>query len=187
QLASPPRGQGANAAAAGFVVADQFENAVACTFTMNRLFGAGRMAEGTGILLAAPPRSPDDGTTALNAVIVANPDSRRFRLAATAAGGPAGTTVLARLLLDTLAGGLPLSEAVAAPRLHHGGAPDRLLIETALPAGLRQGLAQRGYRLEEGGPIGRVNAAYCPLGAFQNQTCQATTDPRGSGMAIRVQ
>lgn len=187
QLAGPPRGQRDDAAAAGFVAVDQFENAVACTFTMNRLFGAGRMAEGTGILLAAPPRSPDDGTTALNAVIVANPDSRRFRLAATAAGGPAGTTALARLLLDTLAGEQPLAEAVAAPRLHHGGDPDRLLVEGSLPAGLRQGLAERGYRLDDGGPIGSVNAAYCPLGAYQNETCQVVSDPRGSGMALRVQ
>src|SRR3546814_15847977 len=36
---------------AGFVVADRWSSAVACRFTMNGLFGAGRVVPGPGVLL----------------------------------------------------------------------------------------------------------------------------------------
>ena len=42
-----------DAAASGFVVVDREGLAVACTVSTNGLFGAGRMASGTGIVLAA--------------------------------------------------------------------------------------------------------------------------------------
>lgn len=42
-------------ASTSLVVADRQGMAVSCTFTMNNLFGTGRVAAGTGILLAAAP------------------------------------------------------------------------------------------------------------------------------------
>jgi len=76
----PPEIQG-SAYSAGFVTGDQRNNAVACSFTMNRLFGAARIAQGTGILLAAPPRSQNDGSTSLTAVVVGNKNSGEVRFA----------------------------------------------------------------------------------------------------------
>jgi gamma-glutamyltranspeptidase/glutathione hydrolase len=44
-------------ASAGFAALDKNGGAVACATTMNNLFGTGRVAAGTGILLAASPKS----------------------------------------------------------------------------------------------------------------------------------
>ncbi len=44
-------------ASAGFAALDKDGGAVACATTMNNLFGTGRIAPGTGILLAASPRA----------------------------------------------------------------------------------------------------------------------------------
>jgi gamma-glutamyltranspeptidase len=119
----PPEVQG-QSYSAGFVAGDQWSNAVACSFTMNRLFGAARIAEGTGILLAAPPRSQNDGSTSLTAVVVGNKNSGEVRFAGIAGEGAVAATALTRVMLESLAGGRGLREAMAAPRVHHGGAPD---------------------------------------------------------------
>ena len=50
-----PAAAGALPASAGLVVVDRNGMAVSCAFTMNNLFGTGRVAPGTGILLAAAP------------------------------------------------------------------------------------------------------------------------------------
>jgi gamma-glutamyltranspeptidase/glutathione hydrolase len=63
-LTPPPRARPENPDGAGFAVGDRWGNAVACSLTMNRLFGAGRVAPDTGILLAAPPLGGTDGTLA---------------------------------------------------------------------------------------------------------------------------
>ncbi|HSR71842.1 MAG TPA: gamma-glutamyltransferase [Kiloniellales bacterium] len=172
---------------AGFVAGDRRSNAVACSFTMNRLFGAGRMARGTGILLAAPPRSQNDGSTSLNAVVVANTNVDRVRFAGTAGDGPAGSTALARVMLDSLIGGRALDEAVAAPRLHHGGWPDVVLTETGIGQGVRDALQARGHRLQPVPAIGRVNAFHCADGLGSGGDCRAVHDPRGFGLAYRAQ
>ena len=46
---------GALSASTSFAVIDSEGNAVACALTMGNLFGTGRMAQGTGVLLAASP------------------------------------------------------------------------------------------------------------------------------------
>ena len=45
-------------ASAGWMALDRDGNTVACTVTMDNLFGTGRIAPGTGLLLAAPPNPP---------------------------------------------------------------------------------------------------------------------------------
>jgi gamma-glutamyltranspeptidase/glutathione hydrolase len=173
---------------AGFAVGDQFSNAVACNFTMNRLFGAGRVAEGTGILLAAPPRSPNDGSTSLAAVVVGNTSTGDVRFAGAAGGGPVGATALVRVMLGTVAAEQPLEAAVAAPRLHHGGAPDRVEVEPRLGEAARQALARRGHSLREAVALGHVNAFYCPGGLQDSgETCEVAADPRAYGLAVTAQ
>jgi gamma-glutamyltranspeptidase/glutathione hydrolase len=69
-------------ASAGFAALDKNGGAVACATTMNNLFGAGRIAAGTGILLAASPRAIP--TPELAAGIASA--NERFRAAVTGTG-----------------------------------------------------------------------------------------------------
>lgn len=82
---------------AGFAVADRFGNLVACGFTLNGLFGTGRLAGATGVLLAAPPETAGAGQDVLPALVV-NANTGTGYLAAH--GGPDQTGQLA--LLQTL-------------------------------------------------------------------------------------
>ena len=187
-LSPQPRKISSGSPSAGFVAGDRFGNAIACTFTMNRPFGAGRIAAGTGILLAAPPRSPNDGGNVLSAVIVGNVRTGTMRFAGTAAGGARGATALARVMLEKLDREQPLAAAIAAPRVHHGGAPDELLLEPGIDAATRAGLEGRGHTLREVADIGRVNAFYCDNGLRGSQEdCVVSVDPRGSGLASMAQ
>jgi gamma-glutamyltranspeptidase/glutathione hydrolase len=71
-------------ASAAFLTLDKNGGAVACAVTMNNLFGTGRIAAGTGILLAASPRTTP--TPQLAAGIAYTPGSLTFRAAATGTG-----------------------------------------------------------------------------------------------------
>jgi gamma-glutamyltranspeptidase / glutathione hydrolase len=184
----PPQEISTQAYSAGFVVGDQYSNAVACNFTMNRLFGSGRVAVGTGIILAAPPRSQNDGSTSLAAVIVGNTATGDVRFAGVGGGGPVGTTALARVMLDTVAGEESLSQAISKPRVHTNGAPDAVLHEITMAKPARDALARRGHSLRAVSALGHVNAIYCSLGLKdRGGTCEVASDPRGYGLAQMAQ
>jgi gamma-glutamyltranspeptidase / glutathione hydrolase len=67
------------AAATSFVTLDSSGGAVACTLTMNNLFGTGRIAPGTGILLAAAPMQGQ--APLLSAALIWNKPTNSFRAA----------------------------------------------------------------------------------------------------------
>jgi gamma-glutamyltranspeptidase/glutathione hydrolase len=67
------------AAATSFVTLDGSGGAVACTLTMNNLFGTGRIAPGTGILLAAAPTHGQ--APLLSAALIWNKPTNSFRAA----------------------------------------------------------------------------------------------------------
>ncbi len=91
---------------------------------------------------------------------------------------------MARALVD----GAALTEAVAAPRVHHGGLPDTTLHEPGLPAAAVAALRRRGHRLAEVAELGRVNAIYCSDGIPRTwESCMFANDPRGHGLATIVQ
>jgi gamma-glutamyltranspeptidase/glutathione hydrolase len=73
-------------ASTGLVVVDREGMAVSCAFTMNNLFGTGRIAPGTGVLLAAAPGIGQVAPPLLAAGIVHNPTVRAFRAAAAGSG-----------------------------------------------------------------------------------------------------
>jgi len=173
---------------AGFVTGDQWSTAVACSFTMNRLFGAARMAQGTGILLAAPPRSQNDGSTSLTAVVVGNMNNGDVRFAGTAGEGAVAATALARVMVETLTGKRGLHEAMALPRLHHGGAPDVILHEPGVNGATLEGLRRRGHQLRSASALGHVNAFHCPRGMQdKSESCVVANDPRGFGLSYVAQ
>jgi gamma-glutamyltranspeptidase/glutathione hydrolase len=88
QLAGLPddgqAGSQALPASAGFETLDKNGGVVACAVTMNNLFGTGRIAPGTGILLAASPKSVP--VPLLRAVIAYNAGTGSFRAAVTGTG-----------------------------------------------------------------------------------------------------
>ncbi len=73
-------------ASTGLVVMDREGMAVSCAFTMNNLFGTGRVAPGTGVLLAAAPGIGQVQPALLAAGIVHNASLRAFRAAAAGSG-----------------------------------------------------------------------------------------------------
>ncbi len=69
-------------ASAGWLALDRDGNTVACTVTMDNLFGTGRIAPGTGLLLAAAPNP----APLLSAAIAWNGNLRGFRAATVGTG-----------------------------------------------------------------------------------------------------
>ena len=188
RFSPPPAAVSSQAYSAGFAIGDQWSDAISCSFTMNRLFGSGRVARGTGILLAAPPRSQNDGSTSLTAVVVGNTNTGDVRFAGVAGEGSVAATALARVLLETVAGGRGLEEALALPRVHHGGAPDLLWHEPGVDGDVLAALRRRGHELREVPALGHVNAFYCPLGLkVRPESCGVANDPRGFGLAYVAQ
>lgn len=95
------------------VTLDRDGNAVACAFTMNNLFGTGRMAQQTGILLAASPAwSPP---ALLSAAIAYNPNLTAFRAAVGGSGQAGAPLATAFALAQTLAGTAAMPNPVPEP------------------------------------------------------------------------
>nr|WP_321985660.1 gamma-glutamyltransferase [uncultured Lichenicoccus sp.] len=89
-------------ASTSFVVLDRSGNAVSCAISMNNLFGTGRVAGDTGILLAASPaRIP---APLLSAAIAYNPSGRSFRAAVAGSGQNEAAGAVAASLHNALAG-----------------------------------------------------------------------------------
>ncbi|MGF1641556.1 MAG: gamma-glutamyltransferase [Rhodospirillales bacterium] len=183
-LGLPVSGEPENPSAATFLAVDRKGSAVACAVTLNSLFGTGRVAAGTGIVLASLPGPGGRGARSLAPMLVVNRNVNEFHFAAAAAGGvaapPAMIDVAARVLVD----GEPLDEALAARRVFGSGDPDLVFVERGFDAAALAALAERGHRLGETPALGRVNAIACPGGApTQKEACSVKTDPRGFGLA----
>jgi len=119
---NPGNIQGARAASArgsslpastGFAVLDRNGNSVVCALTMNNLFGTGRIAPGTGILLAASPRAGP--APLLAAALVWNANVRGFRAAVTGSGQEGAALAAALALSNTLRAGTAMPAAVPEP------------------------------------------------------------------------
>ncbi|MGF1591643.1 MAG: gamma-glutamyltransferase [Kiloniellaceae bacterium] len=170
---------------AGFVVADVWNSAVACSFTMNGLFGDGRMVPGTGVLL---PKAAEPGSDNLSTAIIANSFNGSVFFAGTASGGLAAPAALARVMLESQGRGADLEAAVAAPRVVNVATPDVTFYEPTLAPDLLEALRQRGHDLRAEPGVGRANALKCPIG-MRNEpgSCVVATDRRGFGLGFIVQ
>ena len=178
--AGATQGTTGTAPTTSFVAADRQGMAVVCGLTTGGLFGAGRRAPGTGIVLAAPPERPFPFALAL----LVNHVNGQLFLAAGAGGGEAAPSALAATLLELLDAERPLRAALAAPRVHVGGSDGRVAVESAVGAAARRALEARGHRLMDAPALGRVNAIHCPGGLPRNPgTCRIESDRRGFGTA----
>jgi gamma-glutamyltranspeptidase / glutathione hydrolase len=121
---SAPSGQPLPASAA-FMALDKNGGVVACAVSLNNLFGTGRIAPGTGVMLAASPRDVPPPQLAAG---IAYDEVLTFRAAATGTG-QAGAAEAARLaLIDAIARGRHTNVTVTAPGLANviscpGGVP----------------------------------------------------------------
>ncbi len=171
--------------AAGLVTMDAKGNAVACNVTTYGLFGAARVAPGTGIVLAASP-GHNTGPAGVGPVLVVNPHVREVHFAAAPAGGVTAPTALAQVLLAAQVDGRKIADAVAAPRVHHSGNPDTAAVEPAELGGNPEPLAKRGHDVRAVPIPARVNALQCDSGRAGFATCRAAADPRGFGLSAVV-
>ncbi len=159
----------------GVVTADRWGNAVTCVFTMNGLFGNGRVLPGTGILLSSPS---GDGMSLLP-VLAVNETLRSVMFAGAGTGGSASGTVMASVLLDVVEGDRTLADAVRRARVHHPGVPHVVLAEAALGDEAVEALEELGHVVETVAELARIAVVHCS-GGLRNApgSCVAVTDPR---------
>ncbi|MGH7568704.1 MAG: gamma-glutamyltransferase [Gemmatimonadales bacterium] len=134
-----------------YSVVDSAGNTVSVTTTLNGGFGSAVTVAGAGFLLnnemddfATAPGKPNmyglvqgeanavaPGKRMLSAMtpsIVLDPDGRLFMVVGTP-GGPTIITSVFQVIVNVVDHGMSLSDAVAAPRVHHQALPDRILYE----------------------------------------------------------
>lgn len=169
--------------AATVVTLDSTGQAVACAVTTYGLFGNGRMAPNTGMILPAVP-GLSSGPAAVAPMLMVNPHNREVRFAAAASGGVSAPTALAWVFLSNQLEGMPLDKALARSRLHHSGLPDMTFIEAGEPPAEFAGLAPRGHDVKSLPMPSRVQAFACTSGSPSLKSCKVGTDPRGAGLAL---
>jgi gamma-glutamyltranspeptidase/glutathione hydrolase len=134
-----------------FSVVDAKGNAVALTTTLNELFGSAVTVSGAGFLLndemddfSAKPGSPNmfglvQGEqnaiapekrmlSAMTPTIVIDPTGKPLLITG-ARGGPRIISAVFQIISNVIDYGMPLAEAVSAPRIHHQHLPDVLYYE----------------------------------------------------------
>jgi gamma-glutamyltranspeptidase/glutathione hydrolase len=183
-------------------VVDADGNAVALTTTVNGWFGACVVVPGTGVLLndqmddfeAAPGVPNDFGLvgTGVNGVapgkrplssmaptLVFDAEGR----AVLAVGAPGGSTIpstVAQVIMHLYGDGMPLDQALGAPRIHHQWQPDLLVVEPfGLDASTADALRARGHELRlRPRPFGNPQAASID---WKTGLREAASEPRYEG------
>ena len=175
-----------NPSATSFLVIDKDGLAVACLVSLHNLFGIGRIANETGIVLAAAPNRRGTGPQSLAPMLILDRTSGDFKMIAAATGGAAAPTALGWTVTNIFLGNLSFPNAMWVPRLHHGGRPDRVLFEPGTPKEWLTGLERRGHIVAGTREIGRINAFHCEFGLVAGKLCLYGSDPRGHGLAISL-
>ena len=182
-----------------YSVVDAEGNAVSCTTTLNNSYGSAVTVTGAGFLLndemddfATSPGEPNmyglvqgeanaiaPGKRMLSAMtpsIVLDPEKQLYLVVGTP-GGPRIITMVYHVISNVIDHRMPLPDAVVAPRMHHQGLPDSLLVEGDgfLPQTL-DSLRRRGHSVSVRGRWGDVEAIIrTPTG------WQGVSDPRLGG------
>ncbi|CAN7293618.1 gamma-glutamyltransferase [Rhizobium sp. LjRoot254] len=150
-----------------YSIVDKDGNAVAVTYTLNGSFGAGVVADGTGILLnnemddftskpgvanlyglvqgeanaIAPKKTP---LSSMSPTIVTK-DGKLFMVI----GSPGGAriiTITLEAIINVIDHGMNIQEAIDAPRIHHQWQPDKVFMEPfALSRDTRKLLSEMGH------------------------------------------
>lgn len=176
----------AETATAGALAIDRGGNSAACVMTMNRPFGSGRMAEGTGIIPVLP--AEDGATLAMSAMLVTNRNTKQSFMAATGTGDDLAPVALMATALRALdgKGGVEnsLKTARTGPVIGTGG----VIAEPDALAAVKSALGNSDQPVKEVPSLGLVNMMYCPEGVIERpDICVVKNDPRGFGYAINAE
>ncbi len=181
--------------------ADSEGNWVAITATVNTSYGSKVLIPGTGVfmnnqmddfsaqpgvpnffgLLGAEANSVQPGKRPLSSMsptIVLKDNQPVLTLGA--AGGPTIITQVVQGIINYIDLGMPLPDAIGAPRIHHQWRPDTLAIESSLDPKLVQALEDLGHEIEDRGSMGITQA----IATTDDDQLIGTHDPRaGNGAA----
>jgi len=170
-----------------FVTFDRQGNAVACSFTMNGLFGAGRMTPSTGVVLARTAEAGNSGYGSLSVMLMTNRlDSTLYYASAASGGWPAITAMVETTANATMNTDDSLAQAISKPRVHPGGGRGVTYLENITgKEPVEKALISRQHKVEQVGGMGLVHAMFCPTGIREKDvSCSIQTDPRGLGLAM---
>jgi gamma-glutamyltranspeptidase/glutathione hydrolase len=174
-------------------VVDRDGMVVSLTTTLSASYGAKITAPGTGIVLnnsvASFSRSgenqpaPGRRTTSSMAPTLVL-DSGRVVLVLGTPGGDSIPSTIAQVLRNVVDHGMPLDQAVAAPRIHQSFIPDRARFESRRPlaAGVIAALKAYGHD---------VVGSHLAMGdsndlLLEEEQAFGVADPRGGGLALAV-
>ncbi|MER9303742.1 gamma-glutamyltransferase [Mesorhizobium sp. M0293] len=165
-----PKGFGESKETTHYSIIDNDGNAVAVTYTLNGSFGAGVVADGTGILLnnemddftqkpgvpnlyglvqgeanaIQPKKTP---LSSMSPTVVAK-DGKPFMVI----GSPGGSriiTITLEAIINVIDHDMNIQEAIDAPRIHHQWLPDKVYVEPfGLSPDTEKLLAGMGYHLD---------------------------------------
>ena len=180
-------------------VVDKERNAVSLTFTVNLGFGAGIVADGTGIVLnnemddfAAAPGVPnafgllgsDANAIAPNKTPLSSmtptiiTENGKLRMAVGTPGGSTIITQVLQIILNVLEYDMDAGSAVSASRMHHQWLPDVLRVEKfGLGAMTLEELRRRGHKIKQTRSWGNANT----IVVKPDNTLEGAADPRGEG------
>lgn len=184
-LSTPPQALPENSAVSSLAVIDRNGNAVVCNFTLGGLFGSGRVAKGTGLILPKPPVTAGGFAISFAPILLTSTTGDTVFMAATATGGEEAPTALAQVVLESALLTGNLEAALSRKRFHHLGTPDQIIHEPGLTPQFKEFLKSLGHTLVASSTRSRVNAILCLNGVPDpRQACTVNADPRGAGMAL---
>ncbi|MBW7466389.1 gamma-glutamyltransferase [Pontibacter aydingkolensis] len=183
-------------------IVDAAGNAVSVTTTLNGSYGSKVVVEGAGFLLnnemddfSVKPGSPNmyglvggkanaiaPGKRMLSSMTptILEKDGKLFMVV----GTPGGSTIITSVyqaILNVTEHNMTMQQAVAAPRFHHQWLPDEIQHEPkAISPEVRAVLQSRGYKLQERGTYGRIDAILI----LPNGKLEGGADPRGDDSAM---
>ena len=171
-----------------YSVTDRFGNAVANTYSLNFNYGLGLVADGTGILLnntlddfAAKPGAPNAFGLVGSAANAPGANKRPLSsmtptivlkdgkpvIVTGAPGGSRIITAVLQVILNVIDFKKSITEAVAAPRVHHQWLPDQVLAERTLPPATIQALETRGHTVRIGPSTGAAHSIAATPDGFE--------------------
>ncbi len=180
-----------------YSIVDRDGNAVSITTTLNGTFGSKIFVKGAGFLLnnemddfSSKPGVPNmfglvggkansiqPGKRMLSSMTptIVEKDGKLFMVV----GTPGGSTIITSVfqtILNVIEFNQDMQQAVNSKRFHHQWLPDVVDVEKdAIDSATRAKLEQKGYKIKDGGPSGRVDAILKTQWGYY----EGGADPRG--------